>query len=483
MDQETLHARRRLAEEIGAPKLRIICVDDRDSDVLRLKAKPVRHVNRRIRQLLDSLAVTMYAADGVGLAAPQVGVSQRVVVVDAGDGLIELVNPEVVDGSGEQTGMEGCLSIPGFTGEVARADRVRIRGLDREGREHWVEGEGYLARALLHELDHLDGVLFTDRATRVVELAPESRLRVAYFGTPGFAAVAMRELLEADVEPVVIVTRPDAPVGRGLEVQPSAVHDVGKAAGIPVLTPPRPKGRQFVDELRAFDLDAIVLVAYGQILPPEVLALPRLGAINVHPSLLPRWRGAAPVQRALMAGDATTGVTIMYMADELDAGDIILQKEVPVGPEDDAGSLSVKLAHAGGELIVETLRALTRGEATRTPQDGSKATYAAKLTPEDEVLQWDRPSRLVLGQIRGLAPRPGARTTVHGEMVKVLRATLSASPHDGAPGTVIELGEQGIVVATADGAVAVTQVQPAGKRSMSARDFVNGSRLQVGERL
>jgi methionyl-tRNA formyltransferase len=483
LDQETLRARRQRGEEMGVPRLRIICVDDADADVLRRKAKPVRHVNRRIRQLLDSLAATMYAADGVGLAAPQVGISQRVLVVDAGDehGLVQLVNPEVVEGVGEQTGVEGCLSIPGFTGEVTRAEHVRVRGLDRDGREHWIEGEGYFARALLHEIDHLDGVLFTDRATRVIEVAPETRLRVAYFGTPGFAAVAMRELLEADVEPVVIVTRPDAPVGRGMEVQPSAVHEVGKAAGIPVLTPLRPRGREFVEQLRQFDLDAIVLVAYGQILPADVLRLPRLGAINLHPSLLPRWRGAAPVQRALMAGDTTTGVTTMYMADELDAGDIILQREVPIAAEDDAGSLSVKLARAGGALIVETLRLLARDEATRTPQDGSRATYAAKLTPEDEILQWDRPSALVLGQIRGLSPRPGVRTTIHGELVKVLRA--APADGSGAPGTVLGVNEQGLVVATADGAVAVTNVQPAGKRPMSARDFVNGARLQVGERV
>lgn len=485
VDQETLRARRQRAEEIGAPKLRIVCVEDRDADVLRKKAKPVRHVNRHIRQLLDSLAVTMYAADGVGLAAPQVGISQRLLVVDAGDahGLIELVNPEVVEGNGEQTAMEGCLSIPGYTGEVTRAEKVRVRGLDRDGRERWVDGEGYLARALLHEIDHLDGVLFTDRATRVVEVAPETRLRVAYFGTPGFAAVAMRELLEADVEPVVIVTRPDAPTGRGLEVQPSPVHEVAKAAGIPVLTPARPRGRAFLDELAAFDLDAIVLVAYGQILPDEVLALPRLGAINLHPSLLPRWRGAAPVQRALMAGDAVTGVTTMRMAAELDAGDILLQGELAIDPEDDAGSLSVKLAHAGGALIVETLRQLARGEARPRPQDSAGATYAAKLTPEDEALLWQRPSRLVLGQIRALSPRPGARTTIHGELVKVLRATATAAAGAGAPGTVLGVTDEGIVVATADGAVLVTQVQPAGKRPMPARDFVNGSRLQVGERV
>jgi methionyl-tRNA formyltransferase len=483
LDQETLRARRRRAEEMGAPKLRIICVDDQDGEVLRRQAKPVRHVNRRVRQLLDSLAATMYAADGVGLAAPQVGVSQRLLVVDAGDehGLIQLVNPELVEGSGEQTGVEGCLSIPGLTGEVTRAAHVRVRGLDRDGREHWIEGEGYLARALQHEIDHLDGILFTDRATRVMEVAPETRLRVAYFGTPAFAAVAMRELLAADVEPVVIVTRPEAPAGRGLEAQPSAVHQAGKAAGIPVLTPARPRGRAFLEELRGFDLDVIVLVAYGQILPPEVLAMPRLGAVNLHPSLLPRWRGAAPVQRALMAGDTVTGVTTMYMAEELDAGDIILQREVPIDPADDAGSLSVKLAHAGGELMVDTLRLLARGEATRTPQDDSQATYAAKLTAEDEVLRWDRPSVLVLGQIRALAPRPGARTTVHGDTVKVLRAAPAGG--SGAPGTVMALTEQGIVVATGDGAVVLTQVQPAGRRPMSARDFVNGSRLQVGERI
>ncbi|MHB1931077.1 MAG: methionyl-tRNA formyltransferase, partial [Acidimicrobiales bacterium] len=297
----------------------------------------------------------------------------------------------------------------------------------------------------------------------VVEVAPESRLRVAYFGTPGFAAVAMRELLEADVEPVVVVTRPDAPTGRGLEVQPSPVHEVAKAAGIPVLTPARPRGRAFLDELVAFDLDAIVLVAYGQILPDEVLALPRLGAINLHPSLLPRWRGAAPVERAILAGDEVTGVCLMQVVAELDAGPVYRRVATPVGPAESAAELRARLAALGRDLLVG---ALAGGLGVPRPQSGV-ATYAPRIDPSELHLDWEQPAV----QLARVVRVGRAWTTVGGRRLLVLAATADQLPAAGPPGSL-----DGTWVATGAGRLRLLRVQPEGRAALDAEDWLRGVR-------
>ncbi|HEY8395081.1 MAG TPA: methionyl-tRNA formyltransferase, partial [Thermaerobacter sp.] len=459
-------------------------VKGEDQPVLRTPAQPVTRITREIRRLLDRMAATMYEADGIGLAAPQVGVSKRIIVCDVGDGLIELINPEIVR-RGEETeaAYEGCLSLPRVLAEVERPVSVQVTGLDRHGRRIWIEGDGLLARCLQHEIDHLDGVLITDRARRVVQLPPESELRVVFMGTPEFAVPSLQAMLRRHVRVVGVVTQPDRPRGRGLEPAAPPVKRVALEYGLPVLQPER-LDRAVVEQLEEWRPDLLVVVAYGKMLPPAVLAVPRLGAINVHASLLPRHRGAAPIQHAILAGDRVTGVTTMWMDEGLDTGDIILQREVPLDESVTAGELHDRLAQLGAELLVETLGLVAENRAPRRPQDDAAATLAPKLTADDEWIDWTRPAQDVARRIRALDPRPGARTLWQGQVLKLYGA--STTPPEGAgpvppagdgqaePGAVVAVTPAAVAVQCGDGLVWIRALQPAGRKKMSAQEFLNG---------
>lgn len=454
----------------------------RDPDpVLRKVAKPVRRVNRQVRDLLDDMLEAMRRARGVGLAAPQLGISRRVIVVDVGDGPVELINPEIVHVEGSETAVEGCLSVPGLVGDVPRYRKVRVSGLNRHGRQVWVEAEGLLARALQHEIDHLNGVLFLDRALEVREVMPAPR--VVFLGTGPFA-LPILEALHAECDLLAVVTRPDRPRGRGLRPGPTPVKERAGELGVEVLQPASLADGDFLARLGDLRPDYLVLADFGRILPPALLGLGK-AVVNVHPSLLPRWRGPAPIPRALMAGDEVTGVTTLHVSERVDAGDIILQKEIPISPEDTAGTLRARLAREGAELVLRTLHLLMKGEAPRLPQDEGRATYAAPLTPADEVLDWGRSAEEVANQVRALAPSPGARTRWGGRQLKVGRVRVVAaapeSPGDARPGQVVALTGEGFLVACGRGAVEVLEVQPEGKRPMAAADFLRGYRLGVGE--
>lgn len=515
------------AAALNAEPLSIVMDPD---PCLRAKAREVRRVNRRLRELIDRMAVTMYRANGVGLAAPQVGVPERIFLADDGDGLRVFINPEILaTGEERETAWEGCLSIPTLQGEVERPTTVRVTALDADGRRFWLDAEGTLARVVQHETDHLDGVLFVDRATRISEIPLESRLRVVFCGTPGFAEEVLAVMVDAGIRPRLVITRPDRPRGRGQHLAPTPVRRLADALDIETWTPTRLRDEAFLAKLRELAPDAIVTAAYGRILPADMLAIPTLAAINVHASLLPRWRGAAPIQRALMAGDTVTGVTVMHMAEELDAGDIILQTPVPIEPGDDFGTLHDRLAAAGGEALVEALKALARGTAGRTPQDPAKATWAPPLEPEEEWIDWSRPAADVRNRIRALTPWPGAKCRRGDEIWKIRRVELAepgdaadvrergtreergggeedareggtrergaseqgaepgmlaAVPRGVSPGTVVAIqAGRGFAVACGEGALWVTELQPEGRRSMSAADFLNGHPLHPGDRL
>ncbi|MDI3316419.1 MAG: methionyl-tRNA formyltransferase [Bacillota bacterium] len=461
---------------------------------VRQRARPVRRVTRQIWKLLDDMAVTMYDADGVGLAAPQIGVDLRVIVVDVGDGLIEMVNPELLRSEGEQTGYEGCLSVPGYVGEVTRARHVRVTGLDRQGRRIWVDADDFKARAFQHELDHLEGVLYVDKAQRLVRLPPETAYRLVFMGTPEFGVTVLRRLARHGFKLAGVVTQPDRPRARGQAVLPSPVKRQALEYGLPLLEPENPREPGFLERLRELRPDVIVTAAYGFVLPPEVLAVPKLVALNIHPSLLPRYRGPAPIQRALMAGERETGVTVIRMSERVDAGEVLAQRPVPIEPEDDAGSLGAKLAAAGAELVIDVLHRLAVGEEVPgVPQDESAATRAPKIRPEEERLDWSRPAEQLLHQIRALSPKPGAYTFYQGQRFKVFRAEpLPAAELPGGgtgalqPGELVAVDARSAVVACGpDGGqrLRLLEVQAAGRRRMSVADFLRGNPLRPGERL
>jgi methionyl-tRNA formyltransferase len=302
-------------------------------------------------------------------------------------------------------------------------------------------------------------------------------LRIVFMGTPAFAAVALKALVDAGHDVVAVYSQPPRPGGRrGLELQKSPVHALAEELGIAVRTPVSLKS---VDEAAAFaalNADVAVVAAYGLILPKSVLEAPRQGCLNIHASLLPRWRGAAPIQRAIMAGDATTGVTIMQMEEGLDTGPMLLKEEIDIGADTNAGALHDALAEIGARRIVQALEQLP--DLSPVPQPADGVTYAAKITKEECRLDWRRSAAELDRQVRGLSPAPGAFTEIDGERLTVLAAELAAG--SGAPGTTID---DRLTIACGDGALRPTLVKRAGKRAMSAEEMLRGFAVPKGTHL
>lgn len=307
-------------------------------------------------------------------------------------------------------------------------------------------------------------------------------MRVLFFGTSEFAVPSLRALArDARFEVVAVVTQPDRARGRGRQVGQSPVKEVAQVLGLPVLQPARVRSADFLAEAASLRPDALALAAYGQIIPRALLELAPLGPVNLHGSLLPAYRGAAPIQRAILAGERATGITTMLMDETLDTGDILLRCEAPIYDEDDAGSLTARLAERGADLLVETLVRLSEGACPRTPQDHSAATYAPAIRPEDAVIRWEEPADVTRNRVRALSPRPGAVAALNGRRVKIWRAEPAEGPADD-PGRIVAIGRGGVEVATGAGRIRVVEVQPEGGKRMAAADWARGARVRPGDR-
>lgn len=313
------------------------------------------------------------------------------------------------------------------------------------------------------------------------------KIKVIFMGTPSFAIPLLQVLMEGDYEVLAVVTQPDRPVGRKRVLTPPPVKEVALQYNLPVMQPERLRSEQAVAEIAALKPDLIVTAAYGQILPASLLSLPPYGCINVHASLLPRYRGGAPIQHAIMNGDEETGVTIMYMAEGLDTGDMISSVKVPIGELDDAGTMFDKLSVAGAQLLRETLPDLIAGQCTAVAQDEEQASYAPNIRRDDEWIDWTREARAIHNQVRALHPQPIAYTSWAGDRLKIWSTRLQldipsqlASHPQAVPGTVLQCHEQGIEVKTGSGSLWLTKIQPAGKKAMDVSVFVRGSRMDVG---
>lgn len=304
-------------------------------------------------------------------------------------------------------------------------------------------------------------------------------MRVVFCGTPEPAATALEALIASRHDVAAAVTQPDRPRGRGRTVTPSPVKRLAAASAIPVLQPESPKTDAFAGELRALEPDALAVVAYGHILPPAVLAV--APAVNVHFSLLPRYRGAAPVQRALMDGVTETGVSVFLLEPTVDTGPVIASERVAVGPEETAGELLARLAPLGARLLVGALDALEAGRAAPVPQDDAAASGAPKIAPEEARIRWDRPAGAIADLVRALNPSPGAWTTFRGRRLTLWRARSVAEP--GRAGTVRAAGKGSFVIGAGGGSVEPLELQPEGKRRMSGAEFVRGYRPADGEAL
>ncbi len=299
-------------------------------------------------------------------------------------------------------------------------------------------------------------------------------------GTPAFACPILEALL-ARSDPVVgVVCQPDRPRGRGLDVSAPEVKRLALQLGVPVLQPERIRDATFLDALRALAPDLIVVAAYGKILPRAVLDLPPRGCVNVHASLLPRHRGAAPVVWTILAGDATTGVTIMAMNEEMDAGDILLQRETPVRPDNTGGSLLERLAALGASAIGQAIDGLHAGTIRPTPQPAAGVTFAPRIEREHCRMDWTRPAVEIERQVRALAPTPSAFTSLAGRLLKIHRAEVDRAAAAGEPGRVVAVGPAGIVVATGSGALRLLELQLEGRRRLAAAQFLAGHPIAPG---
>jgi methionyl-tRNA formyltransferase len=298
-------------------------------------------------------------------------------------------------------------------------------------------------------------------------------LRLAFAGTSEFAVPALQALARARHAMVVAYTQPDRPAGRGRQLGESPVKTAARELGIRIEQPAHLKGPGAVDALGRHDLDVLVVAAYGLILPQSILDTPRLGCINIHGSLLPRWRGAAPIQRAILAGDATTGVSIMQMEAGLDSGPVYLRRAVEIGEHETAGELQARLAQLGGACIVDVLTDVEAGRARAEPQDASAVTYARKLEKAEGRIEWSKSAAELARAVRAFNPWPVAETRWRGQQLRIWRAHASSSTAAAAPGTVVEAGGDRLIVACGAGTLALEILQLPGKRAMTVREFLS----------
>ncbi len=308
----------------------------------------------------------------------------------------------------------------------------------------------------------------------------KSPLRVAFAGTPEFAARALQSILDAGYDVALVLTQPDRPAGRGMKLTASAVKQLALARGIEVDQPEKLRTDEQRARLAACAPDVLVVAAYGLILPQAVLDLPRLGCLNIHASLLPRWRGAAPIHRAIEAGDTETGITIMQMDAGLDTGPMLLRRAEPILPTDTTATLHDRLAALGGECIVAALGALSAGSLVATPQPEAGVTYAAKIGRAEASIDWTRPAADIERAMRAFDPFPGLSALLRDTVVKFWSAQVVDA--DGVPGTVLAAGDDGIVVACGRGALRLTLLQRPGSRRLPCGEFLRGFAVSVGER-
>ena len=305
-------------------------------------------------------------------------------------------------------------------------------------------------------------------------------MRIVFMGTPDFAAASLQKLLNDKFNVVGVFTQPDKPKGRGMEMCFSPVKELALAHDLPVYQPEKMRDGTAYEQIKALAPDILVVVAYGRILPDDILALPKFGAVNVHGSLLPRYRGAAPIQWAVLNGDKTTGVSTMYLASEMDTGDVIYTAETEIGEFETSGQLFDRLMLMGADLLAKTLRDIESGTAPRTPQDHSKASYVSQLDKSICPIDWNKSPRAVVKWIYGLQPWPVATMELEGAVYRVFAAEYTQNHTDKQPGQVVSAGKQGIEMACADGqTLMITELQAPGKKRMKAADFLRGHPIKT----
>ncbi len=404
--------------------------------VLRERAKPVPNTlfgSAELTRLISDMSETLDSyPDGVALAAPQIGVSYRLFIVRKDRTLpppptspeVEVyINPEIVRTSRKRALTdEGCLSVRGVYGTTKRHERVTIKARKPDGSHIQRGAGGLMAQIFEHEIDHLNGILFIDHAEHLITVSRFAH-PFAYFGTPKVASDTLAILIERGFIPAVVVTSPDAPRGRGLALSPSETKTLAIAHGIPVMTPER-LDAETIAAIGSLGCDYAVVVAYGKIFPKELITTFPRGVLNVHYSLLPKYRGATPLETALLAGERETGVTIQKMAKELDAGDILAQKATEIARDETARELRPRLISMGANLLADTLPSYLVGDIVPVPQDHSLASHTRKLKKEDGLLSLDAPASENWNTYRAYADGIGTYFFERGKRVKIVKASM-----------------------------------------------------------
>ena len=308
-----------------------------------------------------------------------------------------------------------------------------------------------------------------------------NKLRILFMGTPRFALPSLQILIDREEHIMAVVTQPDRPAGRGQHIVPPPVKELALAHHLPVLQPVKVRDAQFIAQIKELSPDLIVVVAFGQILPRALLDIPSYGCVNVHASLLPFYRGAAPINWVLINGETETGVTIMLLDEGMDTGDMLLQEKLPIMPTDTVATLHDKLAQSGALLLGKALDELKSTGWTRIPQDHAKATCAPLLKKEDGLIPWHKSAREIYDQIRGMNPWPGCFTYFNGKLFKVFNAEFGDQKAKGLPGSITEISENGIVVATGTGTLLLKEIQIEGKKRLPVEEFLKGKAIKAGD--
>ncbi len=428
--------------------------------ILRQKAHEVRDFSADLVPLTNRMREIMRNHNGMGLAANQSGDLRRIIIVELptdkndnepGIPFTVLVNPKITKTSQvTNTMQEGCLSVPAVEVEIERPKQVTVTAQSVTGDHIKIRAKGLFARILQHEIDHLNGVLIVDYAKKPKET---DALKTIVWGSTAFTTNVLNTIASnSEINITHVVTEPPKPSGRGRELKPTIVHTYAQTLSTPCLEPENLTDERFLSYLQAQKPDLFLVAAYGQLLPPEILAVPRLGCLNIHPSLLPKYRGATPIQAAILAGNDTTGVTIMEMSPQFDTGAILAQSELELEGTETYGDLEPLLAEIGGEMINEIIDPFRKGKIKGLPQDNTKASYAKKIKTEDRWLNLDDPAEVNERKVRAYTPSPNAFVVIDKQPLKILSAH------------------------TDYGKLIFDLVQPAGKNPMSWQDFLRGYR-------
>ncbi|MEX0594746.1 MAG: methionyl-tRNA formyltransferase [Patescibacteria group bacterium] len=432
--------------------------------ILRQVAQPVTVFDAQLKKEANEMLKTMKSHIGVGLAANQVGLNKRLIVLGykptgPDDELpelpfLQLCNPKLIKSSQEKAVMtEGCLSLPGLELPVERSAGVTIEANDLTGKKTVIKAKGLLARVLQHEIDHINGILFTDHVKNYQNLADYRFARMVFIGSDDFSLAHLNALTDAGLNVVAVVTETAKKSGRGQTLREPVVKDNAKQQGIAVFQPE--SAEEITPIIKQIEADLIVLASYGKILKAETLEAPTYGAINIHPSLLPKFRGATPIQSAILSGDAQTGVTVMTMVEQVDAGQIISQQTLAILEDETTPALRKRLAKLGTKMLLEAIPTYLSGRAKLIEQNSQEKSLTHRFKKDDGAIDWDQPAEQIVRKIRAFTPWPGSFTQFNGKRLKIIEATIK------------------------DEKVLPVNVQLEGKTVVSWKDFRSGYKDQL----